>query len=215
MFKKVLSVCLLSIALASAQLVDDPYVFTSGAPQSDLPVMNINHTPSNEPTFAVSIHPISMLILSLFDVPSVYMTVEGNLASHVSLITRPYIIWKDFSDSDEDLDIFLFGISEGLRFYLKEGHRGFFAAAHFKYDRVGLEYTYDGHPDKNDEIHVNGFGFGLYLGHKVRTGIFTSSWDIGFTYTRFSASKDAKDDIDEITAVGAGLDINYTIGIAF
>ena len=215
MIKKILAVCLLAIAFASAQLVDDPYVYTSGAPESELPVMNVNHTGNNEPTFAVSIHPISMLILSLFDVPSVYLTVEGNLASRLSLITRPYIIWKEFSDSDEDLDIFLFGISEGLRIYLSEGHRGFFAAAHLHYDRVGLEYTYDRNPDENDDTHVNGFGFGLYVGHKVRTGIFTSSWDIGFTYTRFTASKNAKDDIDEITAVGAGLDINYTIGIAF
>ena len=144
MIKKILSVCLLSIAFASAQVVDDPYAYTSGAQEQETPVVNINHTENDEPMFAVSIHPVSMFILSLFDIPSIFLTIEGNLASHVSLITRPYIVWAEFSDSDEDLDIFLFGISEGLRVYLNEGHRGLYLAGHFNYDRVSLEYTYEG-----------------------------------------------------------------------
>ena len=215
MIKKILSVCILGVALASAQVVEDPSAYTSGAQESDLPVMNVNHTENDEPTFAISIHPISMLILSLFDIPSIYLTIEGNLGSHMSLITRPYIIWKDFSDSDEELDISLFGISEGLRYYFSEGHRGLYASAHVRYDRAGIEYTYDVDPSENYDAHVNGFGFAIYIGHKILAGHFTSSWDIGYSYTKYSASKKEKDDLDDVSTVGSGYDINYTIGFAF
>ena len=217
MIKKILSISLLGIALAFAQVVDDPNAYTSGAQEPELQVMNVNHTENDEPLFAISIHPISMLVLSLFDVPSLYMTIEGNLSSHLSLVTRPYLIWDDFSYSDENLEIFLFGVSEGLRYYFSEGHRGFYVAPHFSYDRVSLEYSYeyeDGCRNSRN-TNVNGFGFGIYIGHKILAGHFTSSWDIGYSYTRFSASKKEKDDVDRVSTVGSGYDINYTIGFAF
>ena len=215
MIKKIIFASLFAAAFASAQLVEDPNAYTSGAQESDLPVMNVNHTENDEPTFAVSIHPISMLILSLFDIPSIYMTIEGNLGSHLSLITRPHLIWKDFSDDDEELDIVLFGISEGLRYYFISGHEGWFAAAHFNYDRASMDYKYDRNPDDNFDVSLNGFGFGIYVGHKMRVGLFTSSCDIGYTYTHYSASSKEEDDVEKITSVGSGLDLNYTIGIAF
>ena len=215
MMKKFIAACLFGIAFASAQVVDDPYAYTSGAQEKETPVMDINHTENDEPMFAVSIHPISMLILSLFDIPSIYLTIEGNLGSHMSLITRPSYIWAEFSDSDEDLDIYLFGISEGLRFYFDEGHRGLYLAGHFNYARVGLEYTYDYDHDEDYEAHANGFGVGIYIGHKIRVGHFTSSWDIGYSYMKYSASGKEKDDVEDVSTVGSGYDINYTIGFAF
>lgn len=215
MIKKLLSVCLLSIAFASAQVVDDPYAYTSGAQEQEAPVMNINHTENDEPLFAVSIHPVSMFILSLFDIPSVFLTIEGNLSSHMSLITRPYVIWTDVSDNDEELDIFLFGISEGLRFYFNEGHRGVYLAGHFTYDRVSLEYTYEGNSKNNFDVHGNGFGFGFYLGHKFRSGHFTTSFDIGYVYSHYSISGKAEDDVERVATVGSGYDLNYTFGFAF
>ena len=215
MIKKLMLVCLLGAALASAQLVEDPNAYTSGAQEKETPVMDINHTEHDEPLFAISIHPVSMLILSLFDIPSVYLTIEGNLGSHMSLITRPNVIWKSYSDSDEDLDILIFGISEGLRYYFSSGHKGVFAATHFNYNRASLEYTYEDRADKDWGVHLNGFGFGIYLGHKMRMDHLTTSIDIGYTYNRFSASEKEKDDVDKVASVGSGLDINYTIGFAF
>ncbi len=215
MIKKILSVCLLSIAFASAQIADDPYAYTSGAQEQETPVMNINHTDSDEPVFAISIHPVSMFILSLIDIPSIFLTIEGNLASHVSLITRPYFVWAEFSDSDEDLDIFLFGISEGLRFYFNEGHRGLYLSGHFNYDRVSLEYTYEGNSRDNIDAHANGFGFGIYIGHKFRSGHFTTSFDVGYVYSHYSTSAKAEDDVDRVATVGSGYDINYTFGFTF
>ena len=214
MIKKFIAACLLSLSFASAQLVDDPHAYTSGAQEKETPVMNVNHTENDEPLFAVSIHPVSMFILTLFDIPSIYLTIEGNLASHVSLITRPYVIWKDFSDRDEELDVMLFGISEGLRFYFDGGHRGLYLAGHFNYDRVSLEYTYEGDSKKDVDIHVNGFGFGLYVGHKYRSGRFTTSFEVGYVYSRYTGSDKAKDDVDRITSVGSGIDLNYTFGFA-
>ena len=215
MIKKILSVCLLSIAFASAQVVDDPYAYTSGAQEQETPVMNINHTENDEPMFAVSIHPVSMFILSLIDVPSIFLTIEGNLASHVSLITRPYVVWTDLSDSDEELDIFWFGISEGLRFYFNEGHRGLYLAGHFNYDRVSLEYTYEGSSRDHRDASANGLGFGVYVGHKFRSGHFTTSFDIGYVYSHYSISGKTKDDVKRVATVGSGYDLNYTFGFAF
>ena len=215
MIKKFIVACLLGVSFVSAQLVDDPYAYTSGAQEKETPVMNVNHTENDEPLFAVSIHPISMFFLTLFDIPSIYLTVEGNLASHFSLITRPYVIWKDFSDSDEELDIYLFGISEGLRFYFDGGHRGLYLAGHFMYDRVGLEYTYEGNSKDNFDIHMNGYGFGLYVGHKYRSGHFTTSFEVGYVYSRYSGSDEAEDDVEKIATVGSGIDLCYTFGFVF
>lgn len=215
MIKKFFAACLFGLSFASAQLVDDPYAYTSGAQEKPTPVMNVNHTENDEPLFAVSIHPVSMFILTLFDIPSIYLTIEGNLASHVSLITRPYVIWKDFSNSDEDLDVMLLGVSEGLRFYFDGGHRGLYLAGHFIYDRVNLEYSYDDDFRKGTDVHVNGFGFGLYVGHKFRSGHFTTSFEVGYVYSHYSGSDKAKDDVERISTVGSGIDLNYTFGFTF
>lgn len=212
--KKVLTALALCASFALAE-VADPTLYTSGASEPETPVVNVNHVDSDEPVFAVSIHPISMLVLSLFDVPSVYLTIEGNLGSRMSLITRPHIIWKEFSDSDETLDIFIFGISEGLRYYFGGGHRGFFATAHFMYERASLDYTYKYDIREDESASANGFGGGFYIGHKLISGHFTSSFDVGFTYIKYSASSEEKDDIEDVSSVGVGWDINYTIGFTF
>ncbi len=212
--KKIALACLFAVSLVSAGIAD-PSEYTSGASEPETPVVNINHVENDEPLFAVSVHPVSMLILSIFDIPSIYLTIEGNLGSHLSLITRPSYVWKDFSDSNRDLDIFIFGLSEGLRYYFSEGHRGLFAAAHFNYARAGMDYEYKNHPEDNEKLRLNGFGFGAYVGHKVRSGHFTMSIDIGYSYVRYSATGKNKDDLDDVTSVGSGLDLNYTIGVAF
>lgn len=212
--KKILTVLALGCSFAMAEIAD-PTLYTSGASEPETPVVNINHVENDEPLFAVSVHPVSMLILSLFDIPSIYLTIEGNLGSNMSVITRPNIIWKDFSSSDQELDIFIFGISEGLRFYFADGHRGLFVAAHFIYQRAGLDYEYKNNASKDVSSHANGFGGGLYLGHKIRSGHFTSSFDVGLNYIKYSASKDEKDDIEDVATVGVGWDFNYTIGFAF
>ena len=214
MIKQVFLTSLFLIGFGFAE-VADPTLYTSGAPEPATPVVNINHVENDEPMFAVSIHPVSMFILSLFDIPSIYLTIEGNLGSRLSVITRPSVIWADFTDDDEGLDIFLFELSEGLRFYFNEGHRGWFTAAHFRYDRVGIEYTYDKNSAKDYDVHFNGYGLAVYLGHKFRSGHFTSSWDIGYTYTKFSTSNKKKDDVEKVSSVGSGWDMNYTIGFAF
>ena len=212
--KKIIIACLLSATLSMAQIAD-PNAYTSGAPDPATTVVNINHVENDEPMFAVSVHPVSMIILSLISVPSVYLTIEGNIGSRMSLITRPSFIWYEFTSGAEHVDLSLWGISEGLRYYFDEGHRGIYLAGHFSYDRIGIDYTYDRDPSENESAHANLFGGGIYVGHKVRNGHFTMSLDIGFVYYSCSATSDEKDDIDEASTVGAGIDLNYTIGVAF
>ncbi|MBR4559732.1 MAG: hypothetical protein IKO21_09230 [Fibrobacter sp.] len=214
MIKRAILSCLVGLGIAFADLAD-PNEYTSGAGEPATPVVNINHVENDEPMFAVSIHPISMFILSLIDVPSVFLTIEGNLGSRMSLITRPNMVWADFTNDDEGLDVFVFGISEGLRAYMNEGHRGLYADAHFVYNYVSMDYSYDRNPDKDIDAHLNGFGFALYLGHKFRSGFFTTSFDVGYKFVKYSASKKEKEDLEDATAVGSSFDINYTFGVTF
>jgi len=214
MMKKIVVAALFCISLSFAG-VADPTQYTSGANEPETPVVNINHVENDEPIFSVSIHPISMLILSFFDIQSVYLTIEGNLNSHMSLITRPYIIWTDFSNSYEEWDVYIFGISEGLRFYFNEGHRGFFASAHFEYDRAGVDYEYKDNAKEDESYGANGIGGYFYVGHKILVGHFTSSFDIGVGFSKFFASGREKDDIEDVSSSGVNWDVNYTIGFAF
>jgi hypothetical protein len=38
---------------------------------------------------------------------------------------------------------------------------------------------------------------------------------VGYVYSRYTGSDKAKDDVDRITSVGSGIDLNYTFGFAF
>ena len=71
------------------------------------------------------------------------------------------------------------------------------------------------HPDDDFDAHLNGFGFALYLGHKFRSGFFTSSFDVGYKFVKYSASKKEREDLEDATAVGSSFDINYTFGVTF
>ena len=62
---------------------------------------------------------------------------------------------------------------------------------------------------------MNGYGFGLYVGHKYRSGHFTTSFEVGYVYSRYSGSDKAEDDVEKIATVGSGIDLCYTFGFVF
>jgi len=220
MLKKILSLCVFGAALSFAEMAD-PSLYTSGAAEPATPMMNINFVENDEPMFAVSIHPIDMIYDAIYTVPSVRLSIEGNINSNMSLMTRPTVMWGEFTRGSSrnrirrDIDVLLFGISEGLRFYFSKGHRGWFMAGHFLYDRINLDYDFKYHPEENTSFKGNGFGFAFYGGHKHRSGHFTSSFEIGLSYTRYSIKQSARDDLDRVSEVNAELDVNYSIGYAF
>lgn len=170
-------------------------------------------------TFAISLHPITMLVYSVvLDLPSLYVTMENAVNSNVSIITRPFYLGANVSDDDEEIDIDLLGLSEGVRFYFNRGHQGLFAAFHVLYEYVSLEYTYDSDSrwfeDENIDVTGNGLGVGFYIGSKSMWGHFTTSWDIGVTYMNAFVKGKSKDDVKEVSDTGIGLDLNYTMGFA-
>lgn len=219
--KKIISAFAFVACLATsglAQVVDDPSQYTSGASEPATPNMTINHVESSEPVFAISIHPITMIVYSLIlDIPSIYVTIEGNINSNVSIITRPFYLGKEWSDDNEKIDLDMFGLSEGVRYYFNRGHQGLFTAFHVNYEYVSIEYDYDGKgyfADEKENATGNALGLGFYLGSKSMWGHFTTSWDIGLTYTKSFVKASSKDDIEEVSDVGVGFDINYTMGFA-
>ncbi len=203
-------------AAALAQVVEDPSQYTSGAAEPATPNVTVNHVESNEPVFAISVHPVTMAIYSLvLDIPSLYLTVEGNINSNASIITRPFYVGKEFDNKYENIDLDIFGLSEGFRYYFMRGHKGWFASFHVNYEYISLEYTDKDDRDDNIKVTGNGIGIGAYLGTKTLWGgRFTTSWDIGVTYTQAFVKGRSKDDVDEVSDVGVGIDLNYTMGFA-
>ena len=175
---------------------------------------------NDEPLFAVSLHAVDMIYDALWGMPSILLTFEGNLNSNMSLVTRPHLIFGDYTRGKKgspyrrEIDVFDFGISEGLRFYFRSGHRGWFMAGHFVYDRVNLDYKFEQFDERNDSFKGNGFGGAFYGGHKFRSGNFTSSLEMGLKYCRYFLDKEVREDWDRVSTVGAEFDIIYTIGFA-
>ncbi|MCQ2104336.1 MAG: DUF3575 domain-containing protein [Fibrobacter sp.] len=222
MLKKLFaSVAVVAFLAGTAAAQDDVSQYTSGAPAPETPMMNINEVASSEPTFAISLHPWSMIIYTgVLGVPSIFLTVEGNINSNASIITRPYYLGKSWEHKDretrekEEIDLNLFGISEGFRYYFNRGHAGYFASFHVMYEYVGIDYEYSGDHDDDFSVSGNSLGIGVYLGSKTMWSRCTSSWDIGVTYSKAFIKGDSKDDVEEVTSVGFGIDLNYTIGFA-
>lgn len=210
--------CVAFLAVAShAQLVENPEPYTSGAPAPKTPVVNINHVENDEPMFAVEVHPISLLFNPLiWSNETVMFTVEGNINSNASIITRPFYKGEKISKKHEKGYVDVFGLSEGFRYYFDRGHKGWYTAAHFTFEYVSLMHSYDDSKYDRVEDSGNGIELGLYLGHRFRYGRhFVSSIDVGAIYSEIFVSKDGKDDVEDVTNVGIGLDINFTVGFAF
>lgn len=204
MFKKMIAALALVGFLATSSIAQEESATIKG---------------TSDNTFAISLHPITMLVYSVvLDLPSLYVTMENAINSNLSIITRPYYLGANISDDDEEIDIDLFGLSEGVRFYFNRGHQGLFAAFHVLYEYVSLEYTYDSDSrwfeDENIDVTGNGLGIGFYIGSKSMWGHFTTSWDIGVTYMNAFVKGKSKDDVEEVSDNGIGLDINYTMGFA-
>lgn len=201
MFKKMIAIFALFGALATSAVADES---------------SANVSNDNESTFAISLHPTTMIIYSLvLDMPSIFLTMENAINSNLSVITRPYYVGYEDSNDYETLDIDMFGWSEGVRFYFNRGHRGLFTAFHVFYNYVSLDYEYAGSSRYYDEKangKGNAVGVAFYIGSKSVWGHLTTSWDIGVTYANNFVKAQSKDDVDEVSKSGISYDLNYTIG---
>ncbi|MCL4101614.1 MULTISPECIES: DUF3575 domain-containing protein [unclassified Fibrobacter] len=209
------------VSASFAQVVDDPSKYTSGAPAPATPNVTINHVASSEPIFAISVHPVSLIFYPLFkDYLPLMLTLEGNINSNASIITRPYFKTKSWDGEDEnrkkiDFDVNVFGISEGFRYYFNRGHLGMYTAIHAIYEYAKVERDYEDKRSKDVKETGNSLGLAMYVGNKTIWGHFTSSFDIGATYTNTYLSKKYRDDLEEVSSVGVDFDVNYTIGFTF
>ncbi|MCQ2125252.1 MAG: DUF3575 domain-containing protein [Fibrobacter sp.] len=172
---------------------------------------------SDEPLFAVELHPLSLITYPLFwDNPSFYATVEAVINTNASIITRPFYSGKRISKKHESGYIDVFGLSEGFRYYFDRKHVGWFTSVHFTYEYVKLIHKYDDSRYDNLKDSGNGIALSAYLGRKYRLGThFVTSLDIGAVYSQVFIDKDGQNDVEDVTNIGIGIDINYTIGFTF
>lgn len=216
MFKRIIVTFLLVAVLANAQ---DDYSYGdsdgSSATQSSQEAQPAASAPSDDYSMSVSIHPISMAIFSLIGMPSIIATVENNLGTHLSLVSRPELMWLDVSDKDESISMFLVGLYEGVRYYFREGHRGWYVSPQIGYEHVSMEYTYKYDHDDDKEASVNAFVFVVYGGYKYTSGRFVMAMDVGMGYTVMSGSASDAEDAEEIAGNGFGFDLNFSMGFAF
>ena len=216
MFKRIIAASLLVAVLANAE---DDYEWEGSSAENSAPQSSQTapaaSAPSDDYSMSVSIHPISMAIFSLIGMPSIIATVENNLGSHLSLVSRPELMWLDVSDDDESISMFLVGLYEGVRYYFREGHRGWYVSPQIGYEHVSMEYTYKYDHDDDKEAAVNAFVFVVYGGYKYTSGRFVMATDVGMGYTVMTGSASDAEDAEEIAGNGFGFDLNFSMGFAF
>jgi len=211
--------CLASASFA--QVVDDPSKYTSGAKAPATPLVNVNYVASNEPMFSISLHPVSLILYPLvLDYLPLILTIEGNINSNASIITRPFYKSKNWSDKDDnrndtDIDVYVIGLSEGFRYYFFRGHKGFYTSIHAMYEYVSIKHEYEDRQSRNSHETGNSLGLAFYVGSKNIWGHFTTSFDVGATYTNTFVNRRYKDDLEEVSSVGVDFDLNYTVGFTF
>ena len=216
MFKRIIATSLLVAVLANAE---DDYEWEGSSAENSAPQSSQTapaaSAPSDDYSMSVSIHPISMAIFSLIGMPSIIATVENNLGTHLSLVSRPELMWLDVSDKDESISMFLFGLYEGVRYYFREGHRGWYVSPQIGYEHVSMEYTYKYDHVDDKEASVNAFVFVVYGGYKYTSGRFVMAMDVGMGYTVMTGSASDAEDAEEIAGNGFGFDLNFSMGFAF
>ena len=123
----------------------------------------------------------------------------------------------------EEVDLYDYGVTLGLRYYFGAHHKGWYIEPQFMFERVTLDYTYDyksdsyyyRDPDEDANVSGNLLGGGAVIGYKIMSGKFTMSSDIGYAYRTISLKGRSRDDVEEASAVGAGFTGNVTAGFAF
>ncbi len=215
MIRKLIIMTALSLGIAFAQ---DPYASSNTAPTNKVP------TPMTEddPAWTISIHPVSLVVLTALGLKSFYFTVERTITPHVSVIGRPSIISfsSDYYDieSDVSFDMLVVGVTAGARYYVNPGHKGLYFDAQLQYAHMGLDYSDE---DGKASASANAFGPYFLTGWKFRSGRAAFSIDIGVGYNIMSASAegksvdDAEEDMESYASNGFGTDINLTFGLAF
>ena len=217
MIRKLLLITALSLGIAFAQ---DPYEKSSTTPTNNVP------TPMSEddPAWNVSIHPVSLVVLTALGLKSIYVTVERTVTPHSSVIARPSIIsfssdYYDLPSDDVSFDMQVIGLTAGYRYYVNPGHKGLYFDAQLQYAHMGLDYNDSDGGDVSAS--ANAFGPYFLTGWKFRTGRATFTIDIGVGYNIMSASaegksvEDAEEDMESFASNGFGYDMNLTFGLAF
>lgn len=157
---------------------------------------------------SIELHPVSLILYPLLASKEFfYVTIENSISRQTSIISRPFFKMK----INDDDNLIVLGISEGIRYYLfwmKSGQSSMtapYAAFHVSYEK--------GFAD----ISGNNFGAGLYIGSKIMQGHFSGSFDIGATYNKFLSSGGGyyKDAANAITSNGPNFELNFTTGYAF
>ena len=218
MFKRLVAASLFVAVLANAQ---DDYDWedspaNSGSAQTEQAAQPMAASSSTEDySMSVSIHPISMGIFTLVGIPSIVATVENNLGARLSLVSRPELVWMDLEDDGGKVNMFMFAIYEGVRYYFGEGHRGWYLSPQVAYEYVSLDYQNKRNSSDSGEASVNAFAFLVYGGYKYQSGRFVMSTDVGLGYTFMSGNAETQDDAGSIAGNGFTYDLNFTVGFAF
>ncbi len=175
-----------------------------------------------DPTWNVSIHPISLVVFTALGLKSLYVDVERATSAHTSITVRPNLVYfnSDYYEVDEDesFGALVLGITGGFRYYLNPGHRGLYLEAQLQYAHSAISYDDD---EKFGSASSNGFGPYVLAGWKFVNGRLSLTVDAGVGYNIISTSTDgeskshAEKDTELFTASGFSTDMNMTLGIAF
>lgn len=215
MIRKLLLITAISLGMAFAQ---NPYESTEASQSTSAPTPVV---PADDPAWNISIHPVSLVVLTALGLKTVILDVERTVSPHLSALVRPGIIFvsSDYYDvKDASWDLYEFMLGAGVRYYVNPGHKGLYFDAQLMYEHAGIDYD---DSDVNASATANAFGPLFLTGWKFRTGRATFGIDLGVGYLIAAATAEGTDknsaekDMDSVADSGFTFDMNITFGIAF
>ena len=217
MIRKLILISAISLGMAFAQNpYEDQTTQASTAPTNTVPAVS-----DDDPAWNISIHPISLVVLSAIGLKTFIFDVERTVTPNLSALVRPglMLVNSDYYDVEgASWSLYEFMLGAGVRYYVNPGHKGLYFDAQIMYERAGIDYD---DSDINASATANGFGPLFLTGWKFRTGRATFGIDVGIGYMIMAATAEGTDkssaekDMESAADNGFTFDMNITFGLAF
>lgn len=174
---------------------------------------------TSEPSLYISVHPISLFILTAIGVPSIFVTIEKTIDLNTSFIARPSFVYLSLESGNETLSALSAGITTGYRIYARKRHRGFYFEPEISFYYVSIDYD---NPTNITTGSIMSIAPMIMIGSKFMANKLAVGFDVGvgYAFSKVSASGSTSSDkmekdLSSATLSGPAIDLNFMVGFGY
>lgn len=174
---------------------------------------------TSEPSLYISVHPISLFILTAIGVPSIFVTIEKTIDLNTSFIARPSFVYLSLESGNETLSALSAGITTGYRIYARKRHRGFYFEPEISFYYASVDYD---NPTNITTGSIMGIAPMIMIGSKFMANKLAVGFDVGvgYAFSKVSASGSTSSDkmekdLSSATLSGPAIDLNFMVGFGY